>query len=136
MLMTPGTASSVPAPHPSQTVRTGPVNAIGADEGSGFASQTSAAGLLPNLTYREDTTRYTPHWCRGHNDTLRYMPLQSPNQQITLTTQTRLPCMVQPHKFHGTATHVSRHSPRHSHTSLMAQPCKSQAWTDSTVGEL
>lgn len=50
MPMTLGTASPVPAPHPSQTVRTGPVSAIGVDEGSGFASQTSAAGLLPNLT--------------------------------------------------------------------------------------
>lgn len=50
MLMTPGTASPEPALHPSQTVRTGPVSAIGVDEGSGSACQTSAAGLLPNLT--------------------------------------------------------------------------------------
>lgn len=47
MLMTLGTTnacdpsglgSPVLAPHPSQSVRTGPVSAIGVAEGSGFAS--------------------------------------------------------------------------------------------------
>lgn len=47
MLMTPGTMSAydpsgpesaVPAPHPSQSMRTGSLSAIGVAEGSGFAS--------------------------------------------------------------------------------------------------